>query len=118
MKKNAESGRHFEILAAAVAAGSTTRAAAASCGCSERVAYRLAGMPEFQRRVSALRSAMVDSSVGRISGATSKAVDKLVALLDDPHSALGAAKAILANVAPLSELGELRGRLDALESER
>ncbi len=44
-----------------------------------------------------------------------KAVRKLVELLDEPQSALGAAKAILVHVAPLTDLGELRQRIDVLE---
>lgn len=116
MTKTATNGRFFELLAVAVASGSSVKSAAESCGCGERQAYRISAMPEFRRRVSEIRSQVLDSTVGKISNATSQAVDKLVSLLNDPHHSLGAAKAILSNVAPLSELGELRSRIDKLES--
>ena len=111
----ADSGRFLDLLVAQVASGKTIRAAADEISCSQRQGYRIAATPAFRQRVSELRSAALDASVGKISDATVKAVEKLIVLLDDPHSALGAAKAILANVAPLSELGELRQRLDRLE---
>ena len=113
--ETSDSGRFFELLAMHVASGKTIRAAADLCGCSERQGYRISATPEFRQRVSEIRSAAIDASVGEITSATTLAVRTLVALLDDPHSALGAAKAILSNVAPLSELGELRQRLDKLE---
>ena len=111
----ADSGKFLELLAAAVASGSTVKAAAESCSCSERQGYRLSSTPEFHRRVAEIRSSALDASVGEITSAVTQAVRTLVALLADKHSGLGAAKAILANVAPLSELGELRQRLDKLE---
>ena len=111
----ADSGRFLELLAVQVACGKSIRDAAEEIGCSERQAYRLSSTPEFNRRVAEIRTAAIDAATGMISDATSKAVSKLVELLGDPHSALGAAKAILSNVTPLSELGELRQRLDKLE---
>ena len=113
--EKADSGRFLELLAVQVACGKSIRDAAEEIGCSERQAYRLSSTPEFNRRVAEIRTAALDAATGLISDATSLAVRKLVALLDDPHVALGAAKAILSNVGPLSELGELRKRLDALE---
>ena len=116
MPKTAESGRFFGILAAAVACGQSLRAAAETAGCGDRTAYRLAAMPEFRAEVSRLRAAALDRAVGEISSGAVKAVRKLIELLDDPPQALPSAKAILQHVGGLSELGELRQRLDALES--
>lgn len=110
-----ENGKYFELLAAQSAAGQTIKAGAATIGCSERQAYRIAATPEFKLRVGELRSAAIDAAVGKISAATSAAVDKLVELLNDPQSAVQAAKAILVHVTPLSELGELRARVDRIE---
>lgn len=112
-----DSGR-FEDLAAEVAGGLTIRAAAAVLGIPERTAYRWSGESEFRQRVARLRSAALDATVGKITEATSQAVDRLVDLLNDPQFGLQAAKAILTHVAPLSDLGELRQRVDALEAER
>lgn len=57
-------------------------------------------------------------AVGRLSSAASQAVDTLVQLLsphNKPSVRLNAAKAILLQLGPLSELGELRARIDRLE---
>ncbi len=113
--KNADNCRFAELLAVAVASGFTVRDSAANIGCSERTAYGISGTPEFKLRVAELRTAIVDTAVGKISDATTRAVDTLVTLLDDDKQALGAAKAILSNVGPLSQLGEIRDRLDKLE---
>ena len=119
--ETADSGRFNELLAVAVAAGSTIRAAAESCGCSERQGYRVAASPEFKSRVSAIRSEMTSQAVGELSAAASEAVAtirELLASTNEPSVRLNAAKAILNALGPMSELGELRSRLDALESGR
>ena len=119
--ETADSGKFFELLAVAVAIGRTVRAAAESCGCSERQAYRISATPEFKHRVSEIRSEMTNAAVGLISTAASEAVTTIRELLDstnEPPVRLNAAKAILANLAQLSELGELRQRLDRLEQEQ
>ena len=113
-----DSGRFFELLAVAVAGGSSIRDAARSCGCSERQGYRLSGSAEFKQRVAALRSEMTSAAVGELSSAASEAVQTIRGLLADtnePAVRLNAAKAILNALGPLSELAELRVRLDALE---
>ena len=114
----AYSGEKWQSLAMRVASGKSIKAAADELGIPDRTAYRYASLPEFRQTVGQLRSAALDASVGALTSATILAVTKLVELLGDPHSALGAAKAILVHVAPLSELGELRGRLDALEQQQ
>lgn len=116
--ETADFGEKWQPLAVLVSSGMTTKDAAAELGIAERSAYRYASLPEFRQCVGQLRSAALDSSVGAITAATSKAVNKLVELLEDPQFGLQAAKAILAQVAPLSELGELRARLEALESQQ
>ena len=72
--ETADSGRFNELLAVAVAGGSTIRAAAESCGCSERQGYRIAATPEFKSRVSEIRSEMTSQAVGELSAAASEAV--------------------------------------------
>ena len=117
--ETSDSGRFTELLAVAVAAGQTIRAAAESCGCSERQGYRVAASPEFKSRVSEIRSEMTNAAVGELSAAASVAVATIRELLtaeNEPSVRLNAAKAILNALGPLSELGELRQRLEALES--
>ena len=111
----ATDGKFFELLAGQSAAGKTIKGGASAIGCSERQAYRISAMPEFRHRVAELRTEALNAATGEITAATVQAVRKLVALLDEPNSALGAAKAILVHVAPLTELGELRQRIDSLE---
>ena len=110
--------KYFEPMAISVASGSTVLSASQHAGCSDSHAYRIASTPEFQVRVSAIRSEATSQAVGRLSHAAHKAVAALELLLDseEPKDRLNAAKAILATLAPLSEFGELRARIDKLES--
>ena len=109
--------QYFEPLAVAIAAGKSVRLAVDGIGISESHAYRLSRSPEFRYRVSELRSEVTSQAVGRLAAAASQAVDALVELLssEDSRDRLAAAKAILAALGPMSELGELRSRIDALE---
>ena len=96
-------------------------AAAESCSCSERQGYRISATPEFRQRVSVIRAEMTNAAVGELSAAASEAVAtirELLASTNEPSVRLNAAKAILNALGPLSELGELRSRLDALEQSR
>ena len=116
--ETANSGEKWQALALLVAGGASIKNAADELGIPERTAYRYAGLREFRQCVGRLRSAALDASVGAITSASTRAVEKLVELLDDPQYGLQAAKALLTNVTSLSDLGELRGRLDSLEAER
>ncbi len=112
-------GKFPELLAMSVASGITIAQAADHVGCSTSHAYHISADPSFQKRVSEIRSEAVTSAVGKLSSAVGKAVDTLVALLDesnDSRDRLNAAKAILVTLAPLTELGELRSRIDAIEN--
>ena len=116
-----DNGKFMELLAVAVAGGQTVKAAAESCSCSERQGYRISATPEFKSRVSAIRAEMTSQAVGELSAAASEAVTtirELLASTNEPPVRLNAAKAILNALGPLSELGELRSRLDALEQSR
>ena len=107
-----------ERLALEIASGSSVTTAAESAGCSRRHAYRLLQDEDTRRRVAALRYAIADAAVGRLSAAATAAVDKLVGLLDsdDEGTQLAAAKSILMMLPRVAEHVELRHRLDALES--
>lgn len=118
-EETSDNGRFFDAIVIAVASGSTIRAAAESCGCSERQGYRISGSPEFKARLHELRQQMTQQAAGILTDAASKAARTLVDMLSDEHEAkdrLAAARLILANVEPISELAELRQRLADLEA--
>lgn len=113
----AENGKH-ERLAAEIAGGSSVREAAATIGMAERTAYRATESADFRRRVAEIRTKITDRAIGLLSDAATEAVQTLASLLQEenkPADRIAAAKAILSAVKPLSELGELRDRLDAIE---
>lgn len=112
--------KFLPILAASVAAGMTIRSAAQAAKCSESNAYAISRTPEFRQRVSEIRSEAVAAAVGVLSDAASQAALTLVSLLgeqNDPKDRLAAARLILANLAPISEHGELRQRINDMESQ-
>jgi len=110
-----------ERLAVLLASGRSIKDAAAEIGCGTRTAYRHASTPRVRQRVAELRSAITAEAVGRLTTAATTAVDTLTELLDgdfEPSVRLQAAKSILASLGPISELSELRQRLDELEQGR
>lgn len=111
--------KFFELLAVEVASGSTIKAAAEVVGCALTTAYHISSDSAFNPRVGAIRSEAITGAVGRLSKAASQAVDTLVSLMgveNEPSVRMNAAKAILLQLGPLTELGELRQRIDKLES--
>ncbi len=114
MKKS----RYLEVLAPLVASGSSVRDACQTAGCSEATGYALAATCEFRQLVAQIRTQAVQQAVGRLSDSIVLAVDTLRELLgkeNEPSIRLNAAKALMGNLTPLSEAGELRQRLDAIE---
>ena len=110
--------KFLEPLAAQVASGNSIKQAAEIVGCSLQSAYNLSHTEHFRFRVSEIRSEITQQAIGKLTDAASLACDTLRELLDvsqRPSDRLGAAKTILANLGPLSELAELRARLDRLE---
>lgn len=118
----ADENRFFDFLTASVAAGRTLRDATKDIQCSESTAYRLAATVAFKTRVNEIRSEVSASIVGRLVTAGTAAVDCLEGILQDDdakHSdRIAASKAILAAIGPMSEIAELRARLDAIEASR
>ena len=113
------SNKFFEALATSVASGETIRASAGIAKCSESQAYRICATTDFRNRVAAIRSEITNQAVGRLTQAATTAVATIVELLNpenEPSVRLNAAKAILSQLGPLSELGELRARLDRIEA--
>lgn len=119
--KFAPTGKYFELLATAVAGGQSIRDAASTYNCSPSHAYHLSNTEEFKQRVFELRAEITSEALGKLTQAATMAVDTLVELMavdNAPPVRMNAAKAVLANLGPLSELSELRARLDAIERER
>jgi hypothetical protein len=106
-----------ELLAFAIAQGKQIKDAASEADLSASRAYVIAREESFRQRVSEIRQTVLDGAVGKLNDAIGKAVDTLVAVLDadSERDRVAAAKAIIAALAPVSELGELRARLDRLE---
>lgn len=113
----AKKSRFSDALALEVAGGSSVRDAARVAGCSESAAYHLSSTPEFRQRVNEIRSEITAGAVGSLTAGARQAVETLRVLLSNEEASiqLQSAKAILSLVGPLSELGELRARLDSLE---
>lgn len=114
----ATNGR-FESLALAIATGCTIKKAAQQLGIGQRTAYRIASTYKMRCRVGELRSQITNEAVGLITTAATTAAATLASLLDEsnePSVRLNASKAILNALAPLTELAELRQRLDSLEA--
>ena len=111
--------KFFEPLAVAVASGNSIKSACEIVGCSIQTGYNLSCTDEFKARVSAIRSEITSQAVGIITEGATAAAATLVELLgpaNEPGIRLNAAKAILASLGPLSELGELRARIDRIEA--
>jgi hypothetical protein len=114
----ANSGK-FESLALLLASGTSVKAAAVQLGIGARTAYRIASSVKMKTRVASIRTEVASSTVGVLTLAASEAASTLRELLDasnPPMVRLNSAKAILAALQPISELGELRKRIDALEA--
>ena len=112
--------KFLEPLAVLVAGGSSIKAAAGVVNCSEQTAYNLSSTPEFKSRVSEIRTQLTTEAVGKLTSAATEAVDTLRILLgaaNEPNVRLNAAKAILANLGPISEANELRQRINDIENQ-
>lgn len=113
--------RYFEPLAVAIAGGESIRETAVTVGCCESTAYRICRLVELRLRVGELRTEATESAVGRLSRLAVDAVEVLREIMQNaelaPAARVTAAKTILMTLGPLSELHELRSRLDALESQ-
>lgn len=110
--------KFLEPLAMAVATGKTVKSACVVAGCSIQTAYNLSATVEFRNRVSTIRSEIVSQAVGIVTDAATQAATTLLELLgpeNEPSVRMNAAKAILLQLGPISELGELRERIDRLE---
>lgn len=118
MQRTDDMGKYFDALAIAVASGQKIKDAAEQCGCSESHAYHTSSTRQFRLRVTELRQEATALAVGKLTTAASHACDTLVDLLaksNDGTTRLNAAKAILTQLGPMSELLELRQRIRSIE---
>lgn len=109
-----------EALLLAFACGATVENAARKAGVSERTAYRRLSEPAFRQRLRALRTELVERSMGMLTAATLEAVKTLVSLQDAAQPAavrLGAARAIIDYGLKLRDEHDLTGRIALLEEQ-
>ena len=115
-------GKYAEPLAAALAAGCSIGEAIARAGVSSTHGYRLARTPEVRRRVAEIRASAASATVGLLTAASSQAVKVLAEIMANAEAKdsdrIAAARAVLSMIGPMSELHELRQRLDAIESQQ
>lgn len=111
--------KFFDALAVSVAAGRSIKESALVVGCAIQTAYNISATPEFRLQVAIIRSDITSQAVGRLADTAALAVDTLRELLgaeNEPGVRLNASKAILAALPTMTEFGELRARIDSLES--
>jgi hypothetical protein len=106
-----------ERVALLLASGRTIKEAAAECRVGERTVHTWLGDPDFRGMVSDLQGRLLIEAVGRLSEASGRAVETLVALLQDASSQirLRAAVAVLDQTMKARERIELEERLARLE---
>jgi hypothetical protein len=107
-----------ERLALLLAEGKTVKDAATLTETGERTAFTWLADRRFQVFLSELRGRMLDAALGRLADAACKAVDTLVALLDEesPNVRLRAAQGILDSMGRLREHVEFERRIATLEA--
>ena len=120
MTQTSAKNSNLERLALEVATGQTVRDAADALDIAESTAYHLSCTPAFKSRVNEIRSAVALAAVSKLASAAALAVNTLIGLLaesQEPNTRLNAAKAILANLAPMADHFEMRQRISELEAQ-
>src|SRR5262249_20073127 len=107
-----------ERLALLLAEGKTVKNAALQIEVGERTAFSWLSNCRYQGYISDLRGRMLDAALGRLADAATRAVDTLVALLDEESAnvRLRAALGILDSMGRLREHVEFERRIVALEN--
>lgn len=111
----------FGLLAAAVAGGRSIKDASTELSVPRSTSYRWSASPTFRTKVAELRAEMLSQAVGRISSAAVQAIEVLTELMNDREQKAGdriaACKSLLSSLTSLSQVGELRERLEKIERE-
>ena len=100
----------FDELVMATARGASLTKAAARAGIPLRTAQRWMASPDAKEAIKAARTAMMDSTLGKLCAASCKAVDTLVEVLTETHSPASrvrAARVLLMQMTALSRHIEL-----------
>lgn len=109
----------FGALALRVALGHRVKDAATELAIPKATSYNWSRSPSFRVKVGELRSELLSQAVGKVSAAATQAVDTLATIMQDQDQKaadrIAAAKALLTSLQGLSQLGELRDRLDRIE---
>lgn len=103
----------------ALAQGRPVTEAAQAAGVTRRTVERWRTDPTFEDQVTRLRADMLSDAAGRLSAASTAAVDALVALLDDEsgHVRARAATSLLQAVLAVRVWTDFERRLEAAERE-
>jgi hypothetical protein len=107
-------------LALAIAEGESIIAWAQENGVPERTAFRWAQDPKVRGEVEACRRRVVNQAVGRLTGMTSKAADRISTLAQEADSEsvqLRASRAILADMIAVSKFSVLEYRMTEIEQQ-
>lgn len=106
-------------LAIAIAAGESIAAWAKQHAVARRTAYEWSRSKEVRRRVSALRRRALDRAVGKLTRGALSAADVLLKLATGEEQQAGvrlqAARAILADLASLSDFAKMERRMARIE---
>ncbi len=106
-----------EVVAAAIAAGSTVLAAAEAAGIGRVTAHRWLQEAGFRRRITELRREMTSQAIGRLADRMARAADVLAELLESPNemARLKAAVALLDQGLKAVAIADVQARLEVIE---
>ena len=89
-------------------------------GASERTAFRWAQDPKVRREVEACRRRVVNQAIGRLTGMTTKAADRISTLAQEADSEsvqLRAWRGVLADLMSVSKFSVLEYHMTEIEEE-
>jgi hypothetical protein len=113
--------RHKKInLALAIAGGESITAWAKQNEVSERTAFYWAKDSKVRRQVEACRRRVVNQAIGRLTGMTTMAVDRIANLAQEADSEsvqLRACRGILTDMISVSKFSDLEYRMTEIEEE-
>ncbi len=122
-----ENSQYFDRLACGVAHGGSVKDVSEHIGCSVHYGYEISRTRQFRTRVSEIRTEAIGKAVAELSDAAVEAVFTLREMMAETprdkdwlataKTRQDAAKAILANLVPLTAQFDLRNRVEELERE-
>jgi transposase len=109
----------FGALALRVALGHRVKDAAKELAIPKATSYNWSRSPNFRSKVGELRGELLSQAVGKVSAAATQAIETLAEVMQDQGQKAGdriaAAKALLTSLQGLTQLGELRDRIERIE---